>query len=203
MGGPSAAHGAVPGGSPGEGETTMNDTRWIVSLAASIVLSVPLYAGGADCAASAAMAAAEKSEHAKSEHKCTASTQECLNYMVANFHNKGWVGIELNKDTETGTMTVTRIVPDSPAEEAGFQEGDVLVALNGVRLGGQDEQAVAEAHKKMQIGHRVTYTVDRAGVKKDLNVLLGKIPDSVLAQWIGAHMLEHADAEAAAALAQK
>jgi S1-C subfamily serine protease len=126
-------------------------------------------------------------------HKCTASTQECLNKMAAKLKNKGWVGIELDKNKDTGTLTVTRVVPGSPAEQAGFRQGDMLLALNGVDMYSSDKKALHGAKKAFKPGAQVTYTVERAGSKRDLDVTLGTVPDDVLAQWVGGHMLEHAD----------
>jgi hypothetical protein len=46
-------------------------------------------------------------------------------------------------------------------------------------------------------GNEVTYTVLRHGKEKELAVMLGKVPEEVLAQWVGGHMLEHAVVEVA------
>jgi predicted metalloprotease with PDZ domain len=67
--------------------------------------------------------------------KCTASTQDCLNHMAKNLQNRGWVGIEMEDKGGTGKMVVTKVVEGSPAEKAGFQVGDILVAVNGVAFG--------------------------------------------------------------------
>jgi S1-C subfamily serine protease len=152
-------------------------------------------AGGEDCAQQAVTAVA------KDKHKCEASTQECLDQMAAHFRERGWVGIELNIDEATGAMGVTKVEPNSPAEAAGFHTGDVLVALNGVRLDDENKEKVAGAKEKMMIGATVTYTVERKGKPKDLTVTLAQIPESVLAAWIGRHLLE-GHTEAAVALAQ-
>lgn len=163
----------------------MKKSLWILAALALLVSGVAV-AGGADCPASQAVAA--------SQHKCEATTQECLDQMAAHFRERGWVGIELNMDEETGTMTVSKVEPNSPAAAAGFKADDVLVALNGVRLNDENKEKVYAAKEKMTIGTTVTYTVDRGGKKKDLPVTLGQIPEAVLATWVGRHMLEgHTD----------
>ena len=122
-------------------------------------------AGGAECrAAKAAELAAAKA------HGCTANAQECLDHMVAKLGSRGWVGIELDQDDETGILTVTGIEAGSPAVKAGFTEGDVLVALNGVKLSEENQEKVYAAKEKMTVGQKVTYTVERNGYKKDLRV---------------------------------
>ena len=52
--------------------------------------------------------------------KCSGSTQDCLNQMAAKYAERGWVGVELDKG-DYGTMTVKRVIPDSPAAAAGFR----------------------------------------------------------------------------------
>jgi hypothetical protein len=55
-----------------------------------------------------------------------------------------------------------------------------------------NKEALHAAKKKMKPGNTVTYTVERNGSPRDLTVVLAKVPEDVLAQWVGAHMLEHA-----------
>ncbi len=61
-------------------------------------------------------------------YKCTKTTQECLDVMSAEFKNKGWLGFELDK-SEHGQMVIKKVIAGSPAEQAGFHAGDVLVAM--------------------------------------------------------------------------
>jgi predicted metalloprotease with PDZ domain len=149
-------------------------------------LMLPAFAGGKDCEKKASVVAAGK------KGGCEGSTQDCLNAMTAKLQKKGWVGIEYDKDEATHTMTVTRVVPDSPAEAAGFRKGDVLVAVNGVSFEDENKDKLHQVKKVMVPGGEITYTVKRAGGKKDLDVTLAKVPEDVMAQWIGNHMLEHA-----------
>ena len=131
-------------------------------------------------------------------YKCTKSTQECLNEMSASLKNSGWVGIELDKN-EDGKMLVKKVVPGSPAAQAGFSEGDVLVALQGIKFGDEaNTEALKAAKKAMAPGKQVTYTVQRAGSEKKLTATLAPVPQDVLAQWIGNHMMAHADNTAVA-----
>ena len=136
-------------------------------------------------------------------HKCTADTQTCLNMMARNLKGKGWVGVELEQDEESGRMRVTSVVPDSPAEHAGMQAGDVLLAMDGLQLTEENKEKTYAAMKAMSPGHQVHYTVDRPGCchKKggevELDVVLGEIPDRLVAEWLGRHMLDHAVIEIA------
>ena len=121
--------------------------------------------------------------------KCTKTTQECLDMMTAGLRAHGWVGLEYDK----GALIVKRAVPGSPAEAAGFQSGDVLVALNGLRFDDEKTKEARAADKKtMAPGKNVTYTISRGGYEKKLTVTLAEVPNEVLAQHIGSHMLDHA-----------
>lgn len=123
--------------------------------------------------------------------RCTASTQDCLNYMKAYMHDRGWVGIEYDEEKNT----VLRVFDNSPAQQVGFRKGDVMVAINGIDINDQNADALEKIKQnEMKPGNRMTYTVARAGMKKNLEVTLVELPDEIIAQWVGRHMLEaHAD----------
>ena len=142
--------------------------RWM-ALALAAALAVPAVAG----------------EKAK---KCDMDAQACLSKMAAVLKDRGWVGIEM--DEENGRMVVNRVVPGSPAESAGLRKGDALLAFNGTPFGEKSEAAKKAAQKAMVPGATVTYTVLRDGKERPVEVTLGKLPQEVLAQWVGAHMLE-------------
>lgn len=130
-------------------------------------------------------------------NKCTASTQDCLNKMANNLQNRGWVGIEMDDKSDTDQIVVTKVIEGSPAERAGFKEGDVLAAVNGVAFTEANEEKLKEIRYSMKPGADFTYTVARNGAKKDLHVELGHIPKNVMAQWVGGHMMDHAEIQMA------
>ncbi len=120
--------------------------------------------------------------------KCDQDIQTCLNKYAAKLGKRGWTGIEMDQ-TESGKLRVTRVVPESPAEKAGFQVGDVLTAVNGVAHTEENKAALKEVWDAMQPGKTVTYALDRGGEAVNVEVELGTVPESVMAQWIGQHML--------------
>ena len=124
--------------------------------------------------------------------KCTASTQECLDQMLKQTANRGWIGIEL-EPLDSGAMKITRVVEKSPAEAAGLKAGDVLVALEGLTFGKASESDLDAARAKMTPGTTVTYTVARSGSEMKMPVKLAAMPEQVRAQMIGMHMMEHAN----------
>ena len=129
--------------------------------------------------------------------KCSASTQDCLNHMAKNLQNRGWVGIEMDDKGGVDKMIITKVVDGSPAEKAGFQVGDTLVAVNGVTFAEENQKELKDQQYAMKPGSEFTYTVERRGSKVDLEVELGKIPDNVMAQWVGGHMMDHAELQMA------
>lgn len=149
---------------------------WI--LAVAVALALPALAGGGG-------------------HKCTKTAQACLDNMAASYRARGWAGLELDKYGTSGGHTVKGVVSGSPAEAAGFRAGDVLVALNGIRFGEENKEALAKAKKGLAPGTSVTYTVARNGAEQKIAVTLAAVPDSVLAAWIGEHILEHTGVKSA------
>ena len=129
--------------------------------------------------------------------KCSASTQDCLNHMAKNLKNRGWVGIEMDDKSGTGMMIITKVIDGSPAQNAGFEIGDALVAVNGVAFSDENEKQIKDIQYSMIPGADFTYTVSRKGSKVDLDVELGELPDNVKAQWIGNHMVDHAELQIA------
>jgi C-terminal processing protease CtpA/Prc len=125
---------------------------------------------------------------------CKASAQDCLEMMSSKLKNSGWVGIEYQED-----YRITKVVPASPAEKAGLQVGDVLYALNGVKLSHENYDALSRVRKGWQPGQCVTYTVKRAGEDREVTLTLAPMPADVMASWIGQHMRDHAEAEHRAA----
>ena len=129
--------------------------------------------------------------------KCSASTQDCLNHMAKNLNNRGWVGIEMDDKSGTGLMIITKVIDGSPAQNAGFEIGDALVAVNGVAFSDENEKQLKDIQYSMIPGADFTYTVSRKGSKVDLDVELGELPDNVKAQWIGNHMMDHTEMQMA------
>ncbi len=130
--------------------------------------------------------------------KCTMPTQDCLNKMSTHMKNSGWVGVELDTEVPEG-YAVTKVIPGSPAETAGIQAGDVLYALNGVRISDTNKEALAKVRKEWKPGQSVTYTIKRNGADREVTLTLAPMPADILAKWIGQHMIEHVTTEVASA----
>ncbi|HEU5180287.1 MAG TPA: PDZ domain-containing protein [Candidatus Polarisedimenticolia bacterium] len=153
-----------------------------VALACVAVLATgAVLAGGAECHGKSAEAANAKGE-------CNMSAEECAAHMQKEMATRGWLGIEKEKGAD-GTMTISKIYPGSPAEQAGFQVGDKLVSMNGVELASASEKAWKNM-KNAKIGDTATYVVNRGSENLTIKATLVKIPDDVLAASIDKHVKE-------------
>jgi C-terminal processing protease CtpA/Prc len=141
----------------------------------------------------------EAAKQAMKKKGCAYDDQECLDKLAAKMRSKGWVGIEMETHEPTGGWTVTLVEPGSPAERAGLQEGDVLLAVNGVRYGSKDKEAWHAVKSSMKVGNTITYAVLRDERKQKIDVTLGRLPDDVMAKWLDRHTLKQSTVE----LAQK
>jgi C-terminal processing protease CtpA/Prc len=129
------------------------------------------------------------------KEKCDGDPAECKAKIKAKLAAKGWLGVEMDKNDD-GKVTVTNVFPDSPAAAAGFEKGDVLVAVGGVSYYAKDEAGKKKLQKAWGgPGNDVTFTVKRAGAKKNLDATLGAVPPQVAKKIIEEHMkTHHADA---------
>lgn len=115
--------------------------------------------------------------------KCAHDAKAAHNAKKGELAAKGWLGLKTEKDA-SGAYRVVSIAPGSPAAEAGFQAGDVLVALNGVALTEANKPAVKKVKAGLGVGKPVSYTVRRDGAERALSATLAPVPDEVLAEWL-------------------
>ena len=135
----------------------MRKTISLLALALTFVFTAAALAGGEQCA----------QEHAARKAKLAAH---------------GWLGIETDK--AAASPTVVEVAAGSPAERAGFQKGDVLLALNGVPLRADYHAKVKAAKEDCKVGKTVTYTIQRNGAQQTLTATLAAVPETVLAKWM-------------------
>lgn len=138
---------------------------------------------------SLALGAASVAEAGKG-HRCKADPETCAAKLKAKYETKAWLGVELDK-SEHGYYTVTKVISGSPAEAAGFQAGDVLLAMNGVKM--SDKEKVKKVKRSIAIGDQVTYVVKREGEKVELSATLTKAPEALIASWVDEHISEAHD----------
>jgi S1-C subfamily serine protease len=127
------------------------------------------------------------------EGPCTASTQECLDNMAAKYSSYGWAGLEGDYNEEKGLFTVTSIVADSPAAEAGLMEGDVVFGINGTYFAKMGDEDWKASKAERVPGATASYMFKRDGHKKEVAVVLAEMPGDMKAAKLGKHMMDHAE----------
>ena len=99
---------------------------------------------------------------------------------------RGWLGVQiqpvtqdiadsLSLDDASGAL-VAEAQSGSPAEKAGIETGDTILAVNGETV--EDPRELALMISDMAPGTKVTITYWRDGAKRDLEVTLGKLPET-------------------------
>jgi C-terminal processing protease CtpA/Prc len=117
-------------------------------------------------------------------------TQASYAEMEKKYAAHGWLGVETERVSD-GRYAVTSVALGSPAEKAGFQKGDVMVALNGARFGDANKEKVKAAKAGLAPGKAATYTIERSGSEKQLTATLTDVPKEVIAKWIDEHKATH------------
>ena len=125
------------------------------------------------------------------EYDCDQDAATCLREMASHLRQRGWVGIRMDHVADGGDVKIVEVVPDSPAQAAGFEVGDVLRRFNGIDYKLDNKPALKKAYSSLTPGSEAKYTVERAGKPVELTVRLASVPETLIAQWIGEHMLEH------------
>jgi S1-C subfamily serine protease len=129
---------------------------------------------------------------------CTGNAKDCLAAMKAKYAQKGWLGIEYDTDDQ-GHWVVTKVYDGSPAQVAGFQDGDILLAVNDVKYSQDNKQQLKAVYSTFKPGAETTYLVTRDGEKVKLEATLGSVPKDIQEQWIAEHMKKnHPDFKMAA-----
>jgi predicted metalloprotease with PDZ domain len=112
----------------------------------------------------------------------------CVFEMVESTLGRGWVGISMSHD---GTRyVISEVVPGGPAAHAGLKIGDRMLAMNGVPMSREHEEELSVIYRAMVPGYRLTYTVNRQGTQQDIRVVLGHLPNKILALLLGQQLLE-------------
>lgn len=99
---------------------------------------------------------------------------------------RGWLGVQiqpvtleiadsLSLDGEGGAL-VAEALSNSPAEKAGLESGDTILAINGNSVEGPRELALMIS--EMEPGSTVNVTFWRGGEEHEMNVTLGTLPES-------------------------
>lgn len=86
---------------------------------------------------------------------------------------KGFLGVHIEEETDwsEGGARVTRVVDESAAEEAGIEDGDIIVSFDGMTVRGP--AGLTKAMRGTEAGDRAQVVVIRGGSEKTFDVELG------------------------------
>ena len=146
-------------------------TITILMTLALVVAALPLFAGD-------------------EKKRCEGEIAVCAEMMAQKFRDRGWVGINLDNSEGEDKTVLSGIFENSPAEAAGLKKGDVLVALNGIPYTRDNEKELYDVYKNSKPGQTITFEVDRSGQQQEIDVTLARLPEKIVAQWIGYHIME-------------
>jgi membrane-associated protease RseP (regulator of RpoE activity) len=71
------------------------------------------------------------------------------------------------------------VTADSAAAEAGFQDGDRILAVNGDPVSSLDGEDLSDVIQDYEVGDELAFTVERDGSERTLDAELGARPDDV------------------------
>jgi len=103
--------------------------------------------------------------------------------------DRGYLGVNIQSITPeiASTLNITtpkgaiiaEVVAGGPAAQAGFQQGDVVIALNGKAV--EDSRDLTRHIAGIPAGQSATFTIVRGGQQKDLTAKIGNRPDQRVA----------------------
>jgi serine protease Do len=87
---------------------------------------------------------------------------------------RGWIGLTIAQNDE-GRIEVVGIEPDSPAEAAKVEEGDIILAFGDKEIA--NAQMLASEIRGRKPGEDIALKIERAGKSMDIKVKLGTYPE--------------------------
>jgi len=82
-----------------------------------------------------------------------------------------------------GGAIVTQVVKDSPADRAGIREGDLIVAIDDVRI--DEQNTLRQLISRRAPGDRVMIVLWRQGSERQVTLRLGEHPDQEGIAYLG------------------
>ena len=98
------------------------------------------------------------------------TAEEYASYISSMSGSSGGIGITVRKNYSDGTVTVIRLIDDSPAQRAGVMIGDVLYSVEGMVV---TAETMDEAFARMQgeVGTAIHFSVLRGDAVIDFEIV--------------------------------
>ena len=101
---------------------------------------------------------------------------------------RGWLGVSVQSVDQdlaesqglarSRGALVASVVKDSPAEKAGFKDGDIILKLDGADI--EDQRDLTRRVGDLFVGHKANFSIVRNGKSKNIRVNIGKRDDNAL-----------------------
>jgi serine protease Do len=103
----------------------------------------------------------------------------------------GFLGIVIARQTDKDGVEIDEVTPHGSAERAGFEKGDVIVALDKKPI--TDSESLFEALEKTRSGQKVTVRVRRGSQEVVLHPRLGERPpqEADFQNQLGSKLSDH------------
>ena len=88
---------------------------------------------------------------------------------------RGWLGVWLIENEGGGGAVVHQVEDGSPAQEAGFEQGDILLSLAGKPMASRSQLNFLLG--RMKPGTEIAFGLVRNGVQMEKTVRLGTQPE--------------------------
>ncbi|MDE2465369.1 MAG: Do family serine endopeptidase, partial [Alphaproteobacteria bacterium] len=105
--------------------------------------------------------------------------------------SRGWLGVEIQDFTpdmaasigkpDLSGAIIAKVLPSSPASQAGFRQGDVVMAINGRSI--RDSRALTRQVANIPAGQQARFTILRAGKTYTLTARIALRQPQVLARY--------------------
>lgn len=127
---------------------------------------------------------------------CALGLEPCIEALHAALSKRGSLATGLHvqgplgESDEPRRATVASLIPGGPADRAGLRPGEVVVAIDGERLGSNPGPILRRKLPTFRIGQRIVYTVLRGGIEVDVTMVAEPAPEAVIRTGIANHLLE-------------
>jgi serine protease Do len=103
---------------------------------------------------------------------------------------RGWLGVDIQSVTpemaeslnvkESKGAIVAGVVPGSPAAKAGFEQGDIIIAINGKTV--EDARDLTRRVASLPAGSKAAFSINRSGAAKTLTAEIAKRKDNQVSE---------------------
>lgn len=124
---------------------------------------------------------------------CDCDLAACLVPLVESYGERGWVGASFawseGGDEEAG-LAVVEVHPEGPAERAGLEPGETVMAMDGKPFAEATPEEMNDRWQSVRPGQTLTLTVrSKEGERRNVRLRAVELPTEVKERSIGRYVL--------------